>query len=122
MIAALVCIAQAVWAEDPALKKALVISVDDRGRVYALEAPPEATSGPPATARVLRYEDADGDGRAEAATVFAELPARSGGGILAVGDEVWVATDPSVWVLRDRAGSSAKTVAASARPSPSASS
>jgi hypothetical protein len=103
MIAALLCVAQAVWAEDPALKKAAAFTVDDRGRVYVLEAPhgPAAQAG---TARVLRYADADGDGRAEAATVFAELPARWGGGILAAGDELWVATDPSIWVLRDRDG------------------
>lgn len=108
MIAALLAALQAVWAEDPALKNAVALSVDDRGRVYVLEAPPEAQHGEgafegeakrgePGAARVLRFED----GRM---SVFAELPAVSGGGILALGDEVWVATDPSIWVLRDRDG------------------
>src|SRR5687767_13983230 len=82
-------LAQEVWAEDPSLQKAVAISTDARGRVYAL------LEG----AKVLRFDD-----RRAAPKVFAELPAASAGGILAVGDEVWVATEPSLWVLKDRDG------------------
>jgi HEAT repeat protein len=89
MIAALLLLSQDVWAEDPALKKAVAISVDARGRAYAL------VEG----AKVLRFDD-----RGSAPKVFAELPAKAAGGILASGDEVWVATEPSIWVLKDRDG------------------
>jgi HEAT repeat protein len=64
------------------LLQAVAAATDDRGRVYTLE------SG----GRVLRDQ-----------AVFAELPMKAAGGILAVGEEVWVAGD-AVWVLKDRNG------------------
>lgn len=120
MLAALVLLVQETWAEDPSLKQAVAFTIDARGRIYVLEAPAEAPHAEGAfdpelqrrrraepgigVARVRRYEDADGDGRAEGGLFADGLPAWSGGGIQARGDEVWVATDPSVWALRDANG------------------
>lgn len=64
------------------LSQVVATATDDRGRVLSLEA----------GGRVLRGE-----------AVFAELPMKAAGGILAVGDEVWVAGE-AIWVLKDRNG------------------
>ncbi|HEX7899845.1 MAG TPA: HEAT repeat domain-containing protein [Planctomycetota bacterium] len=86
---ALLLLAQDVWAEAPALKKAVAVCSDDRGRAYAL-----TESG-----QVLRFAE-----KGAAPTVFAELPLKAAGGIAALGEEIWVAGEPSIWALKDRDG------------------
>src|SRR5581483_2920738 len=58
--------------------------------------------------RVRRLVDRDGDGRADASTVFAdgfnEPAAGIGAGILARKDDVWYACIPWLWKLRDTDG------------------
>ena len=55
--------------------------------------------------RVL--SDADGDGKADHATVLAEFNEPLDGlnaGVLAIGDDVWVTCIPNLWRLRDHDG------------------
>jgi quinoprotein glucose dehydrogenase len=60
------------------------------------------------TDRVRRIVDADGDGRAEAATVFADgfnrLVDGHAAGVLARRGDVWLACIPALWRLRDADG------------------
>ena len=105
------------WAEDPGLRRAVALTIDGRGRVLTAEAGeaapkavgfwddagfrtvadrPKSAGG----AILRRFEQVDG--RAGPATVFAEVDGLPGG-LFALGDEVWFAGAPSLWVLRDKA-------------------
>lgn len=64
-----------LFAEQPAIVTPTGLDVDAAGRVWAIESnthfPPDGYTGHP-TDRLLVFQDADGDGRAEAPTVFAD--------------------------------------------------
>ncbi len=107
-----------VWAEDPGLQRAAALAVDGRGRVYVAEfggaaeavdfwvdaARRTVADRPKSVGKTTlrRFEDVDGDSRAEAATVFAEIEGTPGG-LFGLGDEIWFAGEPTLWVLRDPA-------------------
>ncbi|MGL4555793.1 MAG: PVC-type heme-binding CxxCH protein, partial [Gemmataceae bacterium] len=63
--------------------------------------------------RVRLVEDADGDGKADRSTVFAEGFSRIedglGSGLLARGDTVWYTCIPDLWRLRDPKGTGSAT-------------
>jgi putative membrane-bound dehydrogenase-like protein len=88
-----------LWASEPAVTNPTNITVDDRGRVWVLEAvnyrrttrsqPDIQASGD----RIVILEDADRDGKAERVKVFDQNPAiRAPLGIAVLGDKVYVYT------------------------------
>jgi putative membrane-bound dehydrogenase-like protein len=88
-------------ASEPLLRDPIHVSWDARGRMYATEMI-DYPEGPPA-GRIMRLEDADGDGRMDRGTVFAEglafptsaMPWRKG---------VLVTCDPDLFYLEDTDG------------------
>src|SRR5437773_1270693 len=63
-----------LWAEDPQLHKPIEINWDAHGRLWVAssEVYPHVQPGPPATDAVVVLEDADGDGKADKSSVFAD--------------------------------------------------
>jgi putative membrane-bound dehydrogenase-like protein len=88
-------------AAEPQVLDPIHVSWDARGRMYATEMI-DYPEGPPA-GRIVRLEDADGDGRMDKAEVFAEglefptssMPWRNG---------ILVTCDPDLFYLEDRDG------------------
>ncbi len=58
--------------------------------------------------RIIRLEDRDGDGKADASSVFADgfnaILEGTGAGVLARGGNVWYTNIPHLWLLRDEDG------------------
>src|SRR5712671_4012016 len=63
-----------LFAADPVLAKPIQMNFDPRGRLWVVssEVYPQIKPGQAANDKVLVLEDADGDGRAEKTTVFAD--------------------------------------------------
>ena len=94
-----------LWASEPAVTNPTNITVDERGRVWVLEAvnyrrttrsQPDLQAGGD---RIVILEDADRDGRAERAKVFDQNPSiRAPLGIAVLGDKVYVSQSPNLTV------------------------
>jgi len=94
-----------LWASEPALTNPTNIAIDERGRVWVLEAvnyrrllrgQPDIR---PTGDRIVILEDTDGDGRADATKVFDHSPElRSPLGIAVLGDKVIVSQAPDIIV------------------------
>jgi putative heme-binding domain-containing protein len=94
-------------AGPPLLRYPLFASFDDRGRLYVAEGTGTNLPGEELArrklGRILRLEDADGDGRFDTSTVFADglvFPQ----GVLWHDGPVYTASHPSFWRLEDTAG------------------
>ncbi len=93
-----------LFAAEPMITNPAAIDVDTRGRVWVAEIQwyRSGAKDPPAD-KIKVLEDADGDGRADKCTVFAEgLFAPMS--ICVAGPQVFVATSPDLWVFEDRDG------------------
>jgi len=101
-----------LFAESPQLYNPTAIDVDERGRVWVAEAVNyRRWSGRnpgfelPGGDRVVVLEDTDGDGRADTSEVFVQDPELvSPLGIAVIGERVFVACSPTLWVYEDRDG------------------
>ncbi|MBX3445006.1 MAG: hypothetical protein KF774_21580, partial [Planctomyces sp.] len=110
-----------LFAEQPLIRTPTGIDVDARGRVWAIECNthfrPSGYAGHPSD-RVLVFSDADGDGRAEEPTMFADgfaatmsvavrphwlPPVQVADGPAAM-QQAYVATRAEVWLLEDLDG------------------
>ncbi len=94
-----------LFAGEPDVKQPIAFAIDDRGRLWVAEAytyPRRAPEGQ-GQDRILIFEDANGDGRFDKQTVFAEnLNLVSG---LEVGfGGVWVGAAPNLMFIPDRNG------------------
>ncbi len=90
------------WLDDDLAAR----TVADRVAMYRKFFTPEEFAGfAVAEDRIRRIEDRDGDGKADAATVFADgfnNPAVGiGAGVLSRGNDVYFACIPDLWLLRD---------------------
>jgi len=90
-------------ASEPDIRQPVAMAIDDRGRIWIAEGHtyPVRAPGDKGLDRIVILEDADGDGRAEKQTVFAErLNLVSG---LEVGfGGVWVGAAPYLMFIPDR--------------------
>lgn len=102
-----------LWAESPMIFNPTSIDVDEKGRLWAVEAvdyrnfrnPPEDHLSHPQGERVVILEDTDGDGRADSSKVFVQdedLVAPLG--IAVLGNKVYVSASPTVYVYTDTDG------------------
>jgi putative membrane-bound dehydrogenase-like protein len=94
-----------VFAAEPDVKQPIAMALDDRGRVWIAEAyeyPVRAEDGK-ARDRILIFEDADGDGRFDKRTVFAEGLNLVSGIELGFGG-VWIGAAPYLLFIPDRDG------------------
>ncbi len=93
-----------LFASEPLVRNPAAIDVDSQGRVWVAEIQHyrrDAKDPPADTIKVL--EDTTGDGRADKVTVFAEgvfCPMS----VCVLGDKVYVATSPDMWVYEDKDG------------------
>ena len=94
-------------AAPPLVNRPISIAFDERGRLYATDssglsdrAPKQFEEKPH---RVVRLEDADGDGRFERATVFADRMMFPQGAMFYEGS-LYVAAPPHLWKLTDTDG------------------
>jgi putative membrane-bound dehydrogenase-like protein len=95
----------ALWAEEPMVMNPTNMAIDERGRVWVLEAvnyrrmlrhQPDLR---PAGDRIMILEDTDHDGRADRSTVFDQNPGiRAPLGIAVLGDKVYVSQSPNLTV------------------------
>lgn len=98
-------LAATLWAAEPLVVNPTNIDIDEKGRVWYLEAInyrrklkglPDLREGGD---RIVILEDTNGDGRADKRTVFDESPElRSPLGIAVLGDRVYVSQSPHLWV------------------------
>lgn len=83
-------------------------TVDDRIRMYRKHRAAELDSWGVESERVRLVIDSDGDGKADASTVFADgfrrIEDGIAAGVLARDGEVWFACIPHLWLLRDSSG------------------
>jgi len=101
-----------LWASEPMLVNPTNIDIDDKGRVWVLEAANyRGTFKPwgllrPEGDRILILEDTDSDGKADKQTVFYQSPKLQAPlGICVLGDKVIVAQSPNVMVFTiDKSG------------------
>ncbi|MGV3532932.1 MAG: PVC-type heme-binding CxxCH protein [Chthoniobacteraceae bacterium] len=92
-----------VVAAEPDVIQPVAYTIDDRGRLWVLENTnyPESPGEP--KDKILIFEDADGDGKAEKRTVFKD--GLTFGSAIAVGfGGVWVGTPPNLIFIPDRDG------------------
>ncbi|MFM8415553.1 MAG: PVC-type heme-binding CxxCH protein, partial [Planctomycetota bacterium] len=93
-------------AAEPAVVDPVAITFDERGRPYIVEYrdyPQGPPPGQPALSRIVRLDDADGDGFYEGSTVVAEhVPFAQG--VLAVRGGLLVTAAPDVLMLTDTDG------------------
>ena len=88
-------------ASEPDVTSPVAIAWDEDGRLYVAEMNDYPVA--PASGRIKRLEDRDGDGRYEHATVFADgLPFPNG--VLPCFGGVLVTAAPNIWFLRDKDG------------------
>ena len=94
-------------AGPPLVNRPIVADFDDQGRLYVADS--SGTNEPVAQQlqkrphRILRLEDANGNGRFDRSTVFADhmmFPE----GVMCLGGSVYVAAPPSIWKLTDSKG------------------
>ncbi|HEX4142470.1 MAG TPA: PVC-type heme-binding CxxCH protein [Pirellulales bacterium] len=94
-------------AEAPLLKYPVCADLDQRGRLYVCESSGSAEWNKPqpkeSLHRVLRLEDANGDGVFDRRTVFAELEMMPEGSMWLDGS-LYVAAPPVIWKLTDADG------------------
>jgi len=94
-----------LWAAEPMLENPTNIDIDERGRVWVLEAVnyrrqlKHMRDYRPKGDRILILEDTDSDGKADKVTVFDQNPAlRSPLGIAVLGNKVIISQSPDVIV------------------------
>ena len=91
-------------AEPPLVKYPVCADFDERGRLYVCESSGAADWNKPqpkeSLHRVLRLEDADGDGVFDRRTVFAEFEMMPEGSMWLAGS-LYVAAAPIIWKLTD---------------------
>ena len=88
-------------ASEPDVTSPVAIAWDEDGRLYVAEMNDYPVA--PASGRIRRLEDRDGDGRYEHATVFADgLPFPNG--VMPCFGGVLVTAAPNIWFLRDKDG------------------
>lgn len=96
-----------LFAESPQIVTPTGIAVDNQGRVLCIESHthfrPEGYQGPPAD-RIRRFEDTDGDGRADRITTFYEGTTFTMSVSVHHDDSVFVATRNEIFRLRDTDG------------------
>ncbi|MFM7319024.1 MAG: PVC-type heme-binding CxxCH protein, partial [bacterium] len=96
-----------LYAEQPQIVTPTGLDIDDSGRVWAIESNthfrPENYKGH-GSDRLLVFEDADGDGRAEKQTTFADGFKYAMSVLVRPGGKVYVATRREVIVLEDDNG------------------
>lgn len=105
-------LAVTLFAESPKLYNPTAIDVDARGRVWVTEAVDYRRWGGrnpgfelPGGDRVVVLEDTDGDGAADSSRVFVQDPDLVAPlGITVLGERVFVACSPTLWVYEDRDG------------------
>lgn len=89
----------------PLVNRPISIAFDDEGRLYATDSSGLSDRAPVQFAqkphRVVRLEDADGDGRYERSTVFAENMMFPQGALFYAGS-LYVGAPPHIWKLTDR--------------------
>ena len=94
-----------LYAENPLLAKPIHMNFDERGRLWVAssEVYPQIKPGQTASDKILVLEDADGDGKAEKSTVFADgllIPT----GVLPGDGGVYVAASTELLHFRDTDG------------------
>ncbi len=94
-----------LWAAEPMLENPTNFDIDERGRIWVLEAVnyrrqlKHLKDYRPNGDRILILEDSDGDGKADKVTVFDQNPAlRSPLGIAVLGNKVIISQSPDVIV------------------------
>ena len=88
-------------ASEPDVTSPVAIAWDEDGRLYVAEMNDYPVA--PASGRIRRLEDKDGDGRFEHSTVFADgLPFPNG--VMPCFGGVLVTAAPNIWFLRDKDG------------------
>src|SRR5436190_10442627 len=94
-------------ARDPDINTPTGMTVDAKGRVWAIESnthfPPKGYKGKP-TDRILVFEDFSGDGHARKITTFADGFKHAMGIVVGKDGDVFLATRAEILVLRDRKG------------------
>lgn len=100
-----------LFASEPMLFNPTNMDIDDRGRIWVIEAlnyrnffnpgNPERLEGD----RILILEDSNGDGKADKQTVFYQgRDIDAALGIAVIGNQVIVSSSPNVWVFTDANG------------------
>ncbi len=96
-----------LFAAEPDIVTPTGIATDAKGRVLAIESNthfrPKDYDGPPAD-RIRRFEDTDGDGRADRITTFFEGSVATMSAALYRDDSLYVATRNEIFRLRDTDG------------------
>ena len=88
-------------ASEPEVTSPVAIAWDEDGRLYVAEMNDYPVA--PASGRIRRLEDRDGDGRYEHATIFADgLPFPNG--VMPCFGGVLVTAAPDIWFFRDTDG------------------
>jgi putative membrane-bound dehydrogenase-like protein len=95
-----------VFAAEPDLVQPIAFTLDDRGRLWAVESRSYPNWLPPGAEgrdRILVFEDADGDGRFDVRRVFHDRLANVSGIALGFGG-VWLCATPYLLFIPDRDG------------------
>lgn len=95
-----------VFAAEPDLVQPIAFTLDDRGRLWAVESrsyPNWLPPGSQGSDRILIFEDADGDGRFDTRRVFHDRLANVSGIALGFGG-VWLCATPYLLFIADRDG------------------
>ena len=93
-----------LFAEHPDIVTPVGIAVDKQGRILCIEShthfPPDGYDGPK-TDRIKRFEDTNGDGRADKVSIFYEGSTKTMGLEVHPNGTVYVATRSEIFTLRD---------------------
>jgi len=92
-----------VVAAEPEVVQPIAYTIDDRGRLWVVENTNYPTCPGQPKDKVLVFEDADGDGRAEKRTVFYDKATFSSG-IAAGFGGVWLGSPPDLLFIPDKDG------------------
>ena len=92
-----------VVAAEPEVVQPIAYTIDDRGRLWVVENTNYPTCPGEPKDKVLVFEDADGDGRAEKRTVFYDKATFSSG-IAAGFGGVWLGSPPDLLFIPDKDG------------------
>jgi putative membrane-bound dehydrogenase-like protein len=94
-----------LFAAEPDVVQPIAFTIDPRGRLWVVEnySYPVWLGGPKGKDRILIFEDADGDGRFDRRTIFADKGTNFTGIELGFGG-VWVCATPNLIFIPDRDG------------------